>query len=466
MNIHEFNDRIKLSETKGISFLFEKRSHVFLNEFGFYDEIIEGLPTDNVSKSTCDSYTIFNSSKIINISHDLYSQLPSIQYDNKIGYFYDLFAGYSIEGEFRANGSSGGLTTWITSELFKTKQISHLIHVKKGTNGILFQYGISRSIDDIKSNSKTRYYPVELSEILDFVSKNEGQYAIVGIPDIISSVRLLSNIYPVFKERIKFYIGLICGHQKSTKFLESMVKQAGLKVEDVIDFDFRHKIPTNRADQYGIKIITNSKSVVIEKNILFGQNWGQGLFKLESSDFTDDVFNELADITLGDAWLERFSKDPKGTNVVIIRNPIIRELFIKGIKEGRICLESLSLNEVFQSQKSHYIHTHDELGYRLYLREKANKWVPMKRVNPSNKLSFTRKKIQKNRALISLFSHSLYLTNESRPINVYMSKMRRLTKNYENIYKFLRFQKILKNFIDNRIIKKFKRNAKEINNLT
>lgn len=37
-----------------------------------------------------------------------------------------------------------------------------------------------------------------------------------------------------------------------------------------------------------------------------GNMWGTGLFKANSCDFCDDVTTELADISLGDAWLEPF----------------------------------------------------------------------------------------------------------------------------------------------------------------
>jgi len=444
MKISEFNEYIKLSETKGLSVLFNHNSSVSLNKFGYYDEVIFGDNNEHVNDLLLNSYTIFNASKIDKISSNLYGQLQSIKFNYKLGYFYNLYAGFAVEDDFRANGSSGGLTSWITSELFKTNKITHLIHVIKGANGVYFEYGISKSISEVKDNSKTRYYPVELSKVLDYVLMNEGKYAIIGIPDIISSIRLLSEINPIFKERILFFIGLICGHQKSTKFLESMVKQSGLKIEEITNFDFRHKIPTNSADLYGVKIDTKTQSIIIDKRNLVGQDWGQGLFKLESSDYTDDVFNETADITLGDAWIKKFSNDSKGTNIVIVRNPIIRDLLNQGLKDGRIFLENITENEVYQSQKSHYIHTHDELGYRLYLRSKTDKWVPVKRVKSNNNYPIIRKLIQKNRILISSKSHSIYLKNVEKHINFFIKRMKVYTVAYRYLYKFVRIKKLLK----------------------
>ena len=42
-----------------------------------------------------------------------------------------------------------------------------------------------------------------------------GRYAIVGIPSFIMAVRLLAEKDDTIKDRIKYTVGLICGHQKA-----------------------------------------------------------------------------------------------------------------------------------------------------------------------------------------------------------------------------------------------------------
>jgi coenzyme F420 hydrogenase subunit beta len=135
------------------------------------------------------------------------------------------------------------------------------------------------------------------------------------------------------RSRIKFTVGLICGHQKSSKFAEFLTWQVGFKPEEVTFIDFRKKLLDRPADEYGIEIsgIRDGVEVTVIKPIseLFGQDWGQGYFKVEASDFTDDVFNETADITVGDAWLPKYNSDSKGTSVIIIRNKTIESWFLK-----------------------------------------------------------------------------------------------------------------------------------------
>src|SRR5690606_39836691 len=51
------------------------------------------------------------------ISEELFSHQVEIKRDKNIGYYHKLYAGYVDEGDYRKNGSSGGMTSWILVEL-------------------------------------------------------------------------------------------------------------------------------------------------------------------------------------------------------------------------------------------------------------------------------------------------------------------------------------------------------------
>ncbi|MES1060027.1 Coenzyme F420 hydrogenase/dehydrogenase, beta subunit C-terminal domain [Enterococcus faecium] len=128
--------------------------------------------------------------------------------------------------------------------------------------------------------------------------------------------------------------------------------------------------------------------IVKEMKELYGGDWGKGLFKIRASDFTDDVMNETADITLGDAWLPEYTMDSEGNNIVIIRNPIIKRIVEKALTEGRIKLDEISVSKIIESQAAHYRHTQEELPYRLRKKEKRNEWIPKKRVDIREPIPF------------------------------------------------------------------------------
>lgn len=413
-----------------------KESHMFSNEE------IELLEKVSIA---------LNNKQIDRISKSLFSNIKNVRFDQRIGYYSELYVGHVVEGEFRKEGSSGGFGTWVLKELFEKNYIDGVIHVKEtNSKEKLFKYDISTTVEEIVKGSKTRYYPVELSEVLKLVKEKPGSYAIIGLPSFISSVRLLSEVDPVINDRIKFTIGLVCGHQKTTKFGEFLAWQCGIEPGNLEKINFRKKLDNAPASSYAIQVTGKingvQKTVVKEMKSLFGGDWGQGLFKIKASDFTDDVMNETADITLGDAWLPEYSKDSKGNNIIIVRNPIIHKILKEAITRKKINVDSVDSNTIYRSQISHYRHTQEELTYRIYREKKNNEWVPETRVAIARNIPYFRKKIQNQREKIRNMAPLYYEEAvKKNDLSYFIKKMTPLTEQYKNLYRMDNISKKIKN---------------------
>ncbi|ATD08969.1 Coenzyme F420 hydrogenase/dehydrogenase, beta subunit C-terminal domain [Pseudoalteromonas piscicida] len=442
MNINEFNDKKKFSEASGIISLIDSRISLRLNKYGLYEESIDSADYEELDPKCINVTPYLNSSlNEGDISEELFSNNEEVQYDNRLGYFCGLYVGHVFEGDYRKNASSGGVGTWILKELLAQKLVDGVIHVKENedkSSPILFSYQISRNLKEVKEGAKTKYYPVELSEILKTVKNEKGKFAIVGIPSFIMAIRLLAKEEPIFSDKIAYTIGLICGHQKSSKFAEYMAWQVGIKPGNLKHIDFRYKIDGLRADKYAIKmeglINGEEKTIIKLKDELGGQNWGLGYFKPLASDYTDDVFNETADIVVGDAWLPEYTGDSLGNNILIVRNQLLNSLIEKSIESGVLKLDKVNSEKIFQSQAAHYRHTKEELPYRIYNKKNGNRWYPKLRVEPSNSLPITRKLVQRIRIIISEKSHLYYkVAVEKGDVGYFERKMRF----YELIYNFV-----------------------------
>lgn len=451
MKVAEFNEKKIFSEASGSCAVVYDKIKMNLNEYGIYEEIV--MLDENAKLDPVVAYVSPNLNKEINesdIARKLYENIQDIQYDARIGYFKSLYAGHVTEGEYRENASSGGMGTWILKELLEKDLVDGVIHVKENpdkSSPIMFQYDISRSIDEIKTGSKTRYYPVEFSKVLKIVREVPGRYAIIGIPSFIMAVRLLAEKDGIIKDRIKFTVGLICGHQKSSKFAEALAWQVGIKPGNLKQINFRKKLLDKPASNYGVEItgtIDGEEVTIVKPTTEFlGQDWGQGYFKTRASDFTDDVMNETADIALGDAWLPEYTKDSKGNNVIVVRNPVIDDLIKEGIKSGRLNLDVVDKDTIFRSQAAHYRHTHDELAYRLFKKDNANEWRPKKRIEASNDIPLLRRKVQDLREEISTKSHLVYKKAvELDDLDYFKTEMGKLSKKYNQLYRLMAVQKM------------------------
>lgn len=148
--------------------------------------------------------------------------------------------------------------------------------------------------------------------------------------------------------------------------------QLGFKPGDMTYINFRKKLPDRLSSEYGIEVYgyINGKYTekIAPKANLLGQDWGQAWFKVFASDYTDDVFNETADIVLGDAWLQGYTDDSDANNVVIVRNETIDKVITEAMNAGELKFDVSDKDTIFNSQRSGYRHTYSKLPYRLYKR--------------------------------------------------------------------------------------------------
>ena len=432
---------------------------VKLNNYGIYEyQGYDGLPEETKRKIELICSTSWGSSNESIISKELFGNNQNILFNPKIGYYQDLYVGHVKNDSIRMNSSSGGITTWLLKELLNKKMVDGIIQVSKNpdeSDSILFKYSISYSVDEVLNSSKTRYYPVELSQVINQVIDNPGKYAVVGLPSYLMELRLLAKSNNIVKDRIRFMIGLVCGHQKSSKFSDYLGWHLGFEPGTVKNIDFRKKISEQPASDYGIEVtgMVNGQKVsrIESMHSILGKDWGEGFFKVKASDYTDDVMNETADITLGDAWLEDYTKDSKGNNIVIVRNTEISDLIKEGIKNQELEVDDVDCELIIKSQSSHFRHTQDELGYRLWKLDRKKQWHPQKRIKSNKDIPYIRRKIQDQREKIYEESHINFIKAvEINDFNYFIKKMKKLDVQYSNLISISRGPKF---FLKSQLIK-------------
>ena len=299
------------------------------------------------------------------------------------------YAGHVSAGSYRINGSSGGYTSWLLCELLNRGEIDAVLHVRQREttedDDRLFAYSVSHSQEEICANAKSRYYPVSLADVLGLIRDNQGSYAITGVPCFIKAVRLLQLRDEALAQRIRYCIGLVCGHLKSRRFADLLGWQLGIEPGRLARIDFRHKLPDYPASRYGTRVeglAANEQHIeaISAMGDLIGGDWGVGYFKYKACSFCDDVLAETADIAVGDAWLPQYVKDSMGANVVVVRDPKLKSITEEAIKRGDLVFDKVSADVVMHSQAAGLRDRRSGLAYRLYKTDKAGQWAPKKRV--------------------------------------------------------------------------------------
>jgi coenzyme F420 hydrogenase subunit beta len=306
---------------------------------------------------------------------ELFLKQPETQYHDKIGYYYGLYAGYSKQ--FRETSSSGGIATYVFNALLEQKIVDYLFIVKEVDGQYAYQF--FSNVEEITQISKTRYIPVTLEKLFQELSKIDGKVAVSGVACFVKAIRLKQMYDPVLKEKIAFIVGIICGGLKSKYYTDYLAQEAGCKTEYNYA-QYRVKNKESYALDYKFSCIEKSdKKIHMVDMQSLGDMWGTGLFKSNACDFCDDVLTELADISLGDAWIDPYDKNGLGNSIIITRTKIAENLIKNGLNKNLLALDVMNTEKIILSQNGSFNHRHKGLAFRVMKVNKEGKLTPRKR---------------------------------------------------------------------------------------
>lgn len=372
------------------------------------------------------------------LGKELFSN-SNVSFNEYNGYYLKNFAGHVKMNDYRERGASGGMASWVAAKLLELDMVDAVIHVKDGNTDQskkMYQYDISNNIEELKEGAKSKYYPIELSQIIKKIKDSDKTYAVIGIPCFIKSLRLLANNDIIIKEKIKYHIGLVCGHLKSSFFAESMAWEMGINPDELNYLDFRKKFEDQPANRYGVEAygVREGKDIQVTASTkeLSSTNWGHGFFKYNACEYCDDVLAETADITIGDAWLPEYSHLSGGTNVVVVRNPKILKVIEENMNE--LELDEISADKTYESQAGGFRHRREGLSYRLHLKDEQNERRPKKRVLASDSINKRRKLVYEERLILKDKSFENFkLAEEKQDFQVFKNNMEPLVMQYQKI---------------------------------
>lgn len=352
--------------------------------------------------------------------------------DHQIGKFEKIYVGYSKE--YRLSSSSGGIATYILTQLLEKKIVDYVISVKEDKQeNQYYNYGISTTKDELLNSSKTRYTPVSLSNIFSNIKSLNGTVAVVGVACFIKAIRLTQYYDPEINQKIKFTVGIICGGVKSDYFTEYLADKISISSDNIISPEYRIKNIRSDAGDYSFgcndKQNNNHRSIRMRE---VGDMWGTGLFKANACDFCDDVTTELADISVGDAWMNPYVSDGRGTNVIITRSLLAQDIIETGRKNNSLEVNEITKEKFIESQKGSFNHRHTGLPYRVNMAKKKGKAIPSKRITVDESTFFF-KLVQYLRLITREKSLELWEKNKSavifdRRIHKYIYLLRMVTK--------------------------------------
>jgi len=266
--------------------------------------------------------------------------------DVRLGCYLNCYTGYATDCSIRYNSASGGLVTALLIFALEEGLIDGALVTRMNKEKPLEPLPfIARTKEEIISSSKSIYCPVPANVALGEILRENGRYAVVGLPCHIHGVRKVEEAYSILKTKIILHLGLFCIHSPNFIATEFLLWQKGITKEDVTKVDYR-----DEGWPGGISIYLRDGQRIF---ISYDESWkvlNLAFFNRRCT-LCCDGSCELADISFGDAWCPEFSNDKNGTSAIISRTPKAEELLQCMVAKGIVKLNNITAGELSQTQQ-------------------------------------------------------------------------------------------------------------------
>lgn len=292
--------------------------------------------------------------------------------DLHLGNYQNCYIGHANDVSIRYNAASGGMVTALLLYALEKGIIDGALVTKmKEENPLEPKPFIARTREEIISACKSKYCPVPTNAALKEILKEDGKFAVVGLPCHIHGIRKGEKIIKKLKEKIVICIGIFCSHNDNfwqTKFL---LNKLGIKEENVKRIDYRGEGWPGKMSIF----LKNGRKVMVpySDGVFLHGLW---FYALPRCTLCCDLTSELADVSCGDAWLPKIlATETIGKSIVISRSRMGENLCQKAVQDGYMEIEKLEPYKVKQSGDMMRTKKKD-IVVRFYCRKLFNKTVP------------------------------------------------------------------------------------------
>jgi coenzyme F420-reducing hydrogenase beta subunit len=161
------------------------------------------------------------------IAQQLYQNENNVNHHNDLGYFVQTYEIYKKDTDDRLQSASGGAGHALLKALLESQKVDAVLSVEPNDDPEkLFKFSVFSSSLELEKTKGSVYYPTELSEVLEYVMKNEGNYAVTILPCYATAIRLAQEKNHKLRKRIKYLVGLVCGQMKTKAFTHALAKNA------------------------------------------------------------------------------------------------------------------------------------------------------------------------------------------------------------------------------------------------
>lgn len=282
------------------------------------------------------------------------------------GVVHSVMLAQSTDVERNLKASSGGLIKELLIELLGRDDVDGAI-VLRHVDGLDFEPALITDVSDVDTLPGSIYHNLPKHRVLDLLRQHEGRFVLAAIPCELEGIyNYMFRFEPHLRERLHTTIGLLCGWQYNWHSIRAICEYKGVDPDRVVDISYRGDGPIGK-----LRIWTDDgREHATNRRLDFGYQVAfDRTFNTPRCHLCINHANFLADIVVGDAWLQSTLTTKTGVSLVINRRRESDQMMRSLSERGRVVVSEVTVNEIRESQKPRIAFGNFAYAYAEYLDE-------------------------------------------------------------------------------------------------
>lgn len=267
------------------------------------------------------------------------AHLGSPPLDPLLGHYRQLLVARATSEEVREQAASGGVVTALLKHLLESKRIAGALGVTMSRDEPWeCQPTLLRSPEEVSQAAQSKYSLVCLDAHLRAAQGEPGPFALVGLPCHVHGSRRLQAAV-AYPEKHPLVIGLFCGFNLDPAATQHLIEKLGFTKDQVARLEYR-----GGPWPGGLVIHTHDgHKAFLSKD---DYSYVNLMYVPRRCLSCPDLTNELADLSVGDSWLEEYAG---GWSTLICRSAQGEETVAEAVEAGAIETRRITREDLMAS---------------------------------------------------------------------------------------------------------------------
>ncbi len=298
--------------------------------------------------------------------------LDGKNYSILAGQYVKNYLAWSTDKDIRWRAASGGVATALAKFLLSSGQVNKVVVVtsESGSGSLDFKGTMISDEADLYKAMGSKYCSVPLCSVLKEVQRND-QIAVFGLPCHIHGIRKAQLFSKSFDKVDMLLIGIFCGGTSGKEATEWLIRRNGIDPDKLNSINYR-------GNGYPGKLIAKFS----DGNILtlpypdYSSPQFNG-FRPWRCSLCSDGLAELADLSIGDAWLKEVTSiDDQGVSMVVSRSKKGEKLLKDAISSGVLECKIVKDNDAARSQHNMLLRKKHTIAGSMVLSKMVGRGIP------------------------------------------------------------------------------------------